>query len=265
MTMRLSALSGFFLFGVTLLGMFSQRVAAQDLGVGILSAPLISLRPEERPVATFVTEQPDARWDDRANGAAWTAAVLAGMRTAPEDLSAIVPRDIGNWCPAYPGNPPELRRAFWVGLISALVHHESFYDQRTISGGNAWFGLMQISPGTARHYGCDVTSGQALLNGADNLQCAVEIMSQTVARDEAVSYRDTRWRGVAADWGPMTQTRKREDMMAWVNAQDYCQVTTAVAQSLRPLGRPVVEVPGLTLLAASTMNDPGVSGALTPE
>lgn len=56
MTMRLSALSGFFLFGVTLLGMFSQRVAAQDLGVGILSAPLISLRPEERPVAALVTE-----------------------------------------------------------------------------------------------------------------------------------------------------------------------------------------------------------------
>jgi len=232
---------GLMLVAVPISGALVGPVSAQDLGSRVLLAPLESLRPEERPVAGFVVERPDARWDDHDQGAAWTEAVLRAMQTAPADLSAIVPRDIADWCPAYPSNPPGRRRAFWVGLISALVHHESYYNPRNVSGGGQWFGLMQIFPPTARGYGCDARSGDALLDPQANLTCAVQIMAQSVADWPSISVNNGRWRGVASQWGPMTQTRKRQDMQAWTNAQDYCQVSDRLALGPARLPLPALQ------------------------
>jgi hypothetical protein len=204
----------------------------------------ISQDPTMRPVAR-ISYIPDARWDFRGDSGSWTRAALSALRSHGSDLQDTVPRDIANWCPAYVENPPHLRRAFWVGMMSALVKHESTYRPTAVGGGNLWFGLMQIYPDTARRYGCHATTGEALKDPDDNLSCAIRIMNVTVPRDNAIAVRDSRWRGVAADWGPMTNRSKIAEMAAWTRSQDYC----VSRSSIRPQARPSVQA------TLSTMND----------
>jgi hypothetical protein len=204
----------------------------------------ISQDPTMRPVAR-ISYIPDARWDFRVDSGSWTRAALSALRSHGSDLQDTVPRDIANWCPAYVENPPHLRRAFWVGMMSALVKHESTYRPTAVGGGNLWFGLMQIYPDTARRYGCHATTGEALKDPEDNLSCAIRIMNVTVPRDNAIAVRDSRWRGVAADWGPMTNRSKIAEMAAWTRSQDYC----VSRSSIRPQARPSVQA------TLSTMND----------
>jgi hypothetical protein len=47
-------------------------------------------------------------------------------------------------------------------------------------------------------------------------------MAVTVERDQAVTVRDMRRRGVAADWGPMAKPKKIAEMSAWTSRQTYC-------------------------------------------
>jgi hypothetical protein len=161
------------------------------------------------------------RWDHRPEAPAWTDASLAMLHEgAPAGhLPDLVPADIETWCPAYPDAPRAEREAFWVGLLSTLARHESTWNPQAVGGGGQWFGLVQISPATARHYGCDATSGGALRDGAANLSCALRIWGATVSRDGVVAEGRG---GVAADWGPFVQADKREDMRAWVRAQPFC-------------------------------------------
>ena len=103
-----------------------------------------------------------------------------------------------------------------------------------MGGGNQWFGLMQIYPPTAEFRDCRVQSGSGLLNGPDNLSCAVRIMAITVPRDQAISVKDTRWRGVAADWGPVRNDRMRRDMQNYTKRQSYCRLLSEVRPKERP-------------------------------
>ncbi|MEL7164168.1 MAG: hypothetical protein AAGL96_01755 [Pseudomonadota bacterium] len=59
-------------------------------------------------------------------------------------------------------------------------------------------------------------------------------MAVTVPRDGVIHRRDSTWRGVSADWGPMRSASKRADMAAWLRRQSYCAPLDAV----RPLARP---------------------------
>jgi hypothetical protein len=166
-------------------------------------------------------ENPVMRWDHRPEAAQWTRVsmdTILNGHGAP--LISMVPRDYRTWCPAYAENGPKERAAFWVGLLSTLAKHESTWNPSAVGGGGRWFGLVQITPATARGYGCKVTSGSALKNGSDNLSCAIRIMADTVVRDGVIAEN---WRGVAADWGPFHSKRKRYDMIAWSNQQSYCQ------------------------------------------
>lgn len=181
---------------------------------------------------------PAAVWDSRHDGDDWTRAVLAALSTDAAALEGAIPRDISTWCPTYASNPPERRRAFWVGMMSALARQESTLNPSAMGGGGQWVGLLQIYPPTARHYGCEAQTAEALRNPEANLACAARIMAVTVVRDDAVAIHDTRWRGVAADWGPMTSRAKRDVMSAWTREQDYCRPVTAVAVALRPVARP---------------------------
>ena len=211
----------------------------------------ISQNPTMRPVAR-VSYIPDARWDFRDDSASWTRAALSALRTHGSRMEETVPRDIANWCPGYTNNPPHLRRAFWVGMMSALAKHESTYRPTAVGGPDLWYGLLQIYPDTARRYGCRATTGEALKDPEDNLSCAVRIMNVTVPRDNAIAVRDSRWRGVAADWGPMTNRSKIAEMSAWTRQQEYCQPQPVqMVTSLRPQSRPTT-APTATL---STMNE----------
>jgi hypothetical protein len=193
------------------------------------SAPELSLRP----VARDDWAAPSLRWDGHPDDMDWTLAAMAALRGPGASLVQTVPRDIGNWCPGYEAAGPGQRRAFWAGLVSALAWHESTHREEAVGGGGRWFGLVQISPATARYRGCSATSGQALLDAEANLRCGVRIMGETVPRDGVVSQG---MRGVAADWGPFHSSRKREDMRQWLVAQDYCQAGPEAFR--RPVMRP---------------------------
>lgn len=193
----------------------------------------ISQNPSVRPVMR-VNYIPDTRWDFRDGSDSWTRAALSALRTHGSEMEDTVPRDIAAWCPAYEQNPPHLRRAFWVGMMSALAKHESTYRPEAVGGGNLWFGLLQIYPDTARRYGCRATTGEGLKDPEDNLSCAVRIMNVTVPRDNAIAVRDNRWRGVAADWGPMTRPNKIAEMAAWTRQQEYCTVPFQTRPQVRP-------------------------------
>lgn len=215
-----------------------QAEAARLAGFRVRERPAHMIRypvtietraPKVRPVARsgFL---PNTRWDHKEGSDLWTRAAM----TATRDLESLVPRDIDRWCPAYVDNGPEQRRAFWVGMMSALAKHESTYNPRAVGGGDLWYGLLQIYPDTARRYGCYARTGEALKDPEDNLNCAARIMNVTVARDNAIAVHDGRWRGVAADWGPMSNRRKIPDMANWTAQQSYCKPSVTVRPQARP-------------------------------
>jgi hypothetical protein len=163
---------------------------------------------------------PVAKWDANPAGETWTEASLAALAGHGAPLVAVVPSDTGTWCPAYPDASDDGRKAFWVGLLSALSEHESTWRPDAVGGGGKWFGLVQISPATAKGYGCNAQTGEALKNGAANLSCAIRIWSETVPRDGVIAADGG---GVAADWGPFNQSNKRTAMQEWVSSQSYCK------------------------------------------
>ncbi len=174
---------------------------------------------------------PRTRWEYRPEAQLWTRAALSALKEHGARLPQTVPRDIDAWCPAYVSAEPAQRRAFWVGLLSVLAKHESTFRPHAVGGGGKWFGLVQISPGTARGYKCRARSGAALKDGPANLSCAIRIMAVTVPRDGVVSKG---MRGVAADWGPFHSRQKRTDMMNWTRRQTYCKPINAVRPRTRP-------------------------------
>ncbi len=231
----------------------SEAMIAHLASVKPLARPLHMLRypvvietrtPDVRPIAR-VRFQPGARWDFKDNGPVWTRAAMAAISAQDDVLTKIVPRDIDTWCPGYESASPALRRAFWVGMMSALSKHESTYRPTAVGGGDLWYGLLQIYPDTARRYGCRAQTGEALKDAADNLSCAARIMAVTVARDNAIAVNDGRWRGVAADWGPMTNRSKINEMSAWTRSQSYCVPLEAV----RPIARSTLPVAVSTMTA----------------
>ncbi len=178
-------------------------------------------QPEPAWFAMANTNLPAMRWGLQPSGKLWTRSTMQALLAGDGGpLIDLVPADIAEWCPAYAANGDRERAAFWTGLLSALAKHESTYNERAVGGGGKWFGLVQISPATARHYGCAASTGGRLKNGVNNLQCAVRIMAVTVPRDGVVAAGG---RGVAADWAPFKVAAKRADMMNWTAEQDFCR------------------------------------------
>ncbi len=164
--------------------------------------------------------RPAVGWDSVTGSERRTSAALTALDQHGAALSAVVPADIETYCPGYATATEAERKAFWVALLSALSRHESTWRQEVSGGDGRWHGLLQISPGTARGYGCDATSSSELKVGTANLSCAIRIMAVTVPRDGVIS---AGMQGVAADWGPFHQSRKRADIQARTRAQPFCQ------------------------------------------
>jgi len=140
-------------------------------------------------------------------------------------LALAVPTDIEGWCPGYEDASLPERRAFWAGLLSALAKHESTWNPAASGGGGRWIGLTQISPATARAYGCEAKTSAALKNGEANLACAVRIAAKQVGRDRLVA--GTGRAGMGRDWAPFATGSKRKDMAAWTSGQSYCRADAA--------------------------------------
>ena len=197
-----------------------------------LPEPLEPMRRAFRPVlltlatlsacASTVSDPdilPATRWDHRPEAEIWTRASIEMLEGEAAVLTEVVPEDVDHWCPGYAEGSEAERAAFWVGFVSALARYESTWEPGAVGGGGRWFGLMQISPATARYRGCEATSGAELTDGAANLRCALRIMSETVPRDGVVSQGG---RGVGADWGPMRQAHVTADIRDWLHQQSYC-------------------------------------------
>ena len=191
------------------------------------------LSNEVRPPARD-NDLPRARWEHREKGPLWTRVVISAVETHGDALLNVVPQDIAAWCPAYAENGPEERAAFWAGLLSTLSRYESTWNPRAVGGNGRWFGLMQIYPPTAEFRACRVQTGTELKRGSDNLNCAIRIMNVTVPRDNAIAVKDTRWLGVAADWGPIRDDRMRRDMQRYTKKQTYCRRLAEVRPPRRP-------------------------------
>lgn len=196
-------------------------------GQAMPTPAITPLRPRRRPSAL-----PRTRWERVPGSALWTHAALSALKDHGRPLTAMVPRDIDQFCPAYAEQPPEKRAAFWVGFLSALARHESTFREQAVGGGGKWYGLLQILPATARAYGCRAGSAAALQRGPANLSCAIRIMAATVPRDGEVGASGRG--GVAADWGPMVYAKKRADIAAYTSRQPYCRPLSSV----RPMPRP---------------------------
>lgn len=189
-----------------------------------------------RPLARDNTI-PRARWENRRSGDLWTRVTLASVEAHGRPLIEMVPEDIGEWCPAYPGQTEENRAAFWTALISTLSRYESTWNEQAVGGGGLWHGLMQILPSTAELRGCRALTGQALRDGTENVSCAVRIMAITVPRDGSISLKSPkRWQGVAADWGPIRTDWMRRDMQRYTRKQTYCRPLADVRPRRRPEG-----------------------------
>lgn len=195
-----------------------------------------SLAPEQtlRPQKRASDHVPEARWDHRPSGRIWTRAAISALKSHGRPILQTVPRDIDNWCPAYRGADEDGRAAFWAGFMSALAKHESTYRQDAVGGGGRWYGLLQILPATARGYKCKAPSREGLKHGPSNLSCAVRILTVVMPRDQVIAHKGKRWRGVAADWGPMRSASKRKDMAAWTRKQSYCRTLNSVRPKARP-------------------------------
>jgi hypothetical protein len=167
-----------------------------------------------------LTASPPMRWDHRPEAADWTRAALAAVATQDAVLASRVPADIAVWCPGYETASLADRRAFWVGVMSALAKHESGWNPKAAGGGGRWIGLMQISPQTARGNGCEAQSSGALKDGVANLTCAVKVFSRDVARDGVVAGKGNR--GIGRQWAPFRKSSKRADMAGWTSSQPYC-------------------------------------------
>lgn len=166
-------------------------------------------------------DAPAARWDHRPEADTWTHATLSAISTKGRALIDTDPTDIETFCPAYTDAPEADRKAFWMGLFSALAKHESTWNPRAAGAGGKYQGLLQITPSTARAYGCDAG---ALYDGKSNLSCAVNIASKQVERTGVVAGGPGGWGGLAADWGPMRNGKKRAEIAAWTRAQEYCRI-----------------------------------------
>jgi hypothetical protein len=193
------------------------------VGAWIMAALLSGCMGE--PELSMADFKPAMRWDHRNEAPQWTARTLVAVAEEDAQLAAIVPADIDLWCPAYRTASIVERRAFWAGLLSALAKHESTWNPRASGGGGRWIGLTQIAPSTARQYGCTARSAAALKDGAENLACAVEIMSENVAADRMVA-GPKGTRGLGRDWAPFRKAGKRAEMAAWLRVQSYCRPAT---------------------------------------
>lgn len=164
---------------------------------------------------------PPMGWDGRPEAPEWTKRTLLAIEARDDALTETVPADIGDWCPGYAKASDDDRRAFWAGLMSAAARYESSWNPQAAGGGGRYIGVMQISPRSAGHHGCEADTVAELKDGAANLECATVMMAKSVASDGLVVGNGRQ--GIGRDWMPFRDAEKRAAMSAWTKAQPYCQ------------------------------------------
>lgn len=193
-------------------------------------SPLPPAAASSSPIA-FVAD-----WDDRAEGAQWTAFTRAALATEGRALRMIEPTDVAAYCPAYTTLSGEEREAFWLGLLSSMARFESDFRPTTSFQENfndrtgksvISRGLLQLSQESANSslYRCGIEDSEELHDPRTNLNCAVKIMTALVSRDRTIGAQvDGRWRGGSAYWSVLrTTSGSNPKIRAYTNRMEVCQ------------------------------------------
>lgn len=160
------------------------------------------------------------------------------------------PADIAEYCPAWSQLNGYERLSFWADLLAAMAVHESRHNPqaRHVERFNDRFGepvvsrgLLQLSQESANGYGCGIRQAEQLHNPAENIRCAVRILSRWVAEDGVISAYVSDgankpvkpWRGGARYWSVLRANRKTADIKKNLQASARCRLpvhksTTAV-------------------------------------
>ena len=166
---------------------------------------------------------PVMQWDHRPEAREWTLSTMGAISRHGTPLVETPLADIATFCPNYDNASALERKAFWVGLFSGLAKFESTWNPRAAGAGGRYRGLLQIWPTTARFRGCEINGADDLFDGSRNLSCAVRIAAAAVQRDGVVAGSPGNWGGVAADWPPLRDARKRAEIATFTASQSYCQ------------------------------------------
>lgn len=178
----------------------------------------------DRATEVVTPETPVTQWDHRPEAREWTLSTMGAIATHARPLIETPLADIETFCPGYNTASDIDRKAFWVGLFSALAFYESTWNPRAAGAGGRYRGLLQILPQTARWRGCEIDSPADLFDGATNLSCAARIAAAAVQRDGVVAGGPGNWGGVAADWPPLRNAARRARIAEFTRSQDYCQL-----------------------------------------
>lgn len=140
----------------------------------------------------------------------WTrAAEQAVSQTA---LPYLEPRDVQEFCAAYPSLAAPERQVFWAGLLSAMARPESNFKPETTyvephivdaHGQNVVSrGLLQISIESANQkaYGCGVQAAKDLHVPEVNLRCGARILAHWVKSDGVIGAAAKPARGGGRYW-----------------------------------------------------------------
>ena len=164
-----------------------------------------------------------AAWSGQDSGLIWTE--LAEAVVEETALAQSVPSDIEHFCPRYADLNQSARVRFWVGLLSAMVEHESDFDPATQftesliqdSQGRDVVsrGLLQLSVESARQdrYGCTIERELDLHEPAVNLTCGARILDAWVSRDDAIAGTANKRLGGARYWSTLWHTRDSLDQI----------------------------------------------------
>ena len=197
--------------------------------------------PEAPAPASEVARSIETDWAHMPQSDAWTALAAGSIDAIGSPLLKTVPSDIDAFCPAYERLDDTGRRAFWVGLLSAMARFESgfdpsvSFDERAHCPSCDWAltrdgrhvisrGLLQLSQESANAYrGCPVSIAdeEKLHEPALNLRCGVAIMSRLVSRDGVISRKDGQWKGGSAYWSVL-RPGKLEAIQAYTSTTENC-------------------------------------------
>jgi len=176
-------------------------------------------------------------WDRRAKqGKQWTAFTVQALKSYGRALyQGTPPADITQFCPRYNRLGESARIDFWVKLISAIAAPESSYNPNS-SYREGWNertgdpvisrGLLQISLGSSRGYGCGIKTANELHDSKKNLECGVKILSRWIPSDNViVGQRGNKWLGGARYWSVLrTRNRNAKPIRVLLKESSHCRI-----------------------------------------
>jgi len=187
----------------------------------LIAAAVLAACQPLAPVDSPADPEIVARWNHRAEASDWNAAALHALQTDGAAMLTLSPRDADTFCPGYAQADSEGRATFWVAFMSGLARYESGHRPEAAGAGGRYQGLLQISPATARFHGCELSTPRGLYDGATNVACAVRIATRAVLRDGVVASGRG---GMAADWPPLRDPAKRNEIAAFTRNVPACQI-----------------------------------------